>query len=88
MGGPRAKIRGTRTAGPVVCYLLYYSPMQYNLKLPPEARLELLKGSVARKTRIQMTHVSVWCGSVCMCEGTLNLDMHTVVVFCCVVASV
>ena len=33
--------------------------LQYILKLPPEARLELLKASVARKTGIPMTHVSV-----------------------------
>ena len=38
--------------------------LQYILKLPPEARLELLKASVARKTGIPMTHVSVGV-SVC-----------------------
>ena len=36
--------------------------LQYILKLPPEARLELLKASVARKTGIPMTHVSVGVG--------------------------
>ena len=56
--------------------LLHFDP-QYMLKLPEEAKLELLKASVARRTGLPMKRVGWLWGSMTLSVVTVSVHLFT-----------